>query len=165
MAMTSQRRGKEQQTSRNVLTSLHQLLEDFSGPGTRTPRDAMSKVQTLGNMQLVMQSLEMQNVEVHKHIPNKHKNILASFNFWINKPSIKNTNCELDTKNWFYANPQRQELQEINQHILEIVNILQDFLLSPAVFLPVCISISTLLSLCYLATNYRRLTTLAYTSL
>ena len=59
MAMTSQRRGKEQQTNRNVLTSLHQLLEDFSGPGTRTPRDAMSKVQTLGNMQLVMQSLEM----------------------------------------------------------------------------------------------------------
>ena len=55
MAMTSQRRGKEQQTSRNALTSLHQHLEDFTGPGTRTPRHALSKAQTLGNMQLIMQ--------------------------------------------------------------------------------------------------------------
>ena len=68
MAMTSQRRGKEQQTSRNVLTSLHQLLEDFSGPGTRTPRDAMSKVQTLGNMQLVMLCLAIANVVREKYL-------------------------------------------------------------------------------------------------
>ena len=68
MAMTSQRRGKEQQTSRNALTSLHQHLEDFTGPGTRTPRHALSKAQTLGNIQLVMLCLAIANVVREKYL-------------------------------------------------------------------------------------------------
>ena len=68
MAMTSQRRGKEQQTSRNALTSLHQHLEDFSGPGARTPRHALSKAQTLGKIRLVMLCLAIANVVREKYL-------------------------------------------------------------------------------------------------
>ena len=66
MAMTS--RGKQQSTSKNVLTFLSPLLEDISGRGTRPPRHAMSKAQTLGNMQLVMLCLEIANVVREKYL-------------------------------------------------------------------------------------------------
>ena len=45
-----------------MLPCLPPLPEDISGPGTRRPRHALSKAQTLGNIQLVMLCLAIANV-------------------------------------------------------------------------------------------------------
>ena len=56
--MTSQQeKRKQQRTRRNVLISLPQSPEAFSGPGGVIPRHALSKAQTLGEKQMVMQCL------------------------------------------------------------------------------------------------------------
>ena len=55
--MTSQEEVKQQRTRRNVLISLPQSPEAFSGPGGVIPRHALSKAQTLGEKRIVMQCL------------------------------------------------------------------------------------------------------------
>ena len=56
--MTSQQeKRKQQRTRRNVLISLPQSPEAFSGPGGVIPRHALSKAQTLGEKRIVMQCL------------------------------------------------------------------------------------------------------------
>merc|ERR1711936_100278 len=57
MDMTSQEKGKQQQTRRNVLTSLHQSLEASTGLSRKISRCAMSRVQNLGDTRRVMQCL------------------------------------------------------------------------------------------------------------
>merc|ERR1711874_233387 len=57
MEILSQEGGKQQQTHRNVLTSLRQSQEASSGLSTRTPRRAMSKAQTRGEERIGIQCL------------------------------------------------------------------------------------------------------------
>ena len=62
MDMTSHTRARKQETRRNVLPTVHQFLEDFSGRGKRTTSTAMSKTQTLGKQNMVMQCPAMSSV-------------------------------------------------------------------------------------------------------
>ena len=55
--MTSQEEKRKQRTRRNVLISLPQSPEAFSGPGGVIPRHALSKAQTLGEKRIVTQCL------------------------------------------------------------------------------------------------------------
>merc|ERR1711910_84420 len=64
--MTSQEKGKQQQTRRNVLTSLHQSLEASTGLSRKISRCAMSRVQTLGDTRRVMQCLATGSVDALK---------------------------------------------------------------------------------------------------
>merc|ERR1712062_932149 len=57
MDMTSQEKGKQQQTRRNVLTSLPQPPEASTGLSRKISRCAMSRVQNLGDTRRVMQCL------------------------------------------------------------------------------------------------------------
>merc|ERR1712061_308605 len=66
MDMTSQEKGKQQQTRRNVLTSLHQTPEASTGLSRKIPRCAMSRVQNLGDTRRVMQCLATGSVDALK---------------------------------------------------------------------------------------------------
>jgi len=57
MDMTSQEEGKQHRTRRNVLTSLQQSPEAFTGLSRMAKKCAMSRVQTLGDTRRAMQCL------------------------------------------------------------------------------------------------------------